>query len=151
MEVVFYKSTADNRRLDKTTAIHKLYGVVAHLKETTSILNPTFIIANNPKLNLSQVNYMYVPELGRYYFITDIATMTSNRLAITGHVDVLMTYKDAISAKKCLIERSEDKYNPYIVDDELKVRTEREYQVVTLGSFGAPTGSYFALTVNGGV
>ena len=68
------------------------------LKEATSVIRPTILIGN--VANLSTCNYMYIPALGRYYYIDDIVSVNDGLWAVSGHVDVLQTYKDKIKIRR---------------------------------------------------
>ena len=149
MDIEIYKCTADTRQLDKSSYLTLNKKVSVHMKEGTDVLNPTFKVARGG-YSLSGMNYMYVDTFKRYYFITNIRLTEGGIIEIDGHVDVLMTYKSNIIGKKALIERQEYKYSPYIVDNELKVRTGRYVKNFNIGSFSAPSGAYFVLNVNGG-
>lgn len=80
-------------------------------------------------VDLSQANYMYIPELSRYYFITSIATMRNDYYRLIGHVDVLSTYKTQIRSNNAIIRRQEQLYNKYLDDNEFKVYSK--FDVVT--------------------
>lgn len=101
-------------------------------------------------VDLSQANYMYIPELSRYYFITSIATMRNDYYRLIGHVDVLSTYKTQIRSNNAIIRRQEHLYNKYLDDEEFK--TLNKSQVITRRfSTGAFTKSmkYVLVTAGG--
>lgn len=51
-----------------------------------------------------QWNYMYIPFLHAYYWITSIVTVRNNGYEISGAMDILATYKSDIVNTKCFIE-----------------------------------------------
>ena len=63
-----------------------------YLKDNCSILNPVFDCQGVP----DSVNYIYVSDFWRYYFVSDVVHMTADRIEIHCSVDVLATYKSQI-------------------------------------------------------
>lgn len=88
------------------------------LKDQTSILNPTIRILTNS--NIHTYNYMYIAEFERYYFIDDIVSVNNNKWEVSGHVDVLETYKNSILANTAVVKRQAALYNTYLNDPEWK-------------------------------
>ena len=151
MKTILYKCSADNRQLDKSnklTIIDTIDGV--HLKDDTSIINPTLVISLKSHSKLRKCNYLYIPDFGRYYFINNIVEKTGRVFEIVCHVDVLMTYKGDIKNITTLILRQENVNNPYIEDSQLLVRATRVYEKHTIGKVGDSADHYY-LTVNGGI
>lgn len=89
------------------------------LKDNCSILKPVLDISSSD--NITTYNYMYISQFGRYYFIDDITSLHNNMWRVSGHVDVLETYKTAILANTAVIRRQESLYNTYLNDPEWKV------------------------------
>ena len=126
--VTFYTSTANVDALDKSgglTAIGTATTVNAPHRIDT--LAPVLTVAYNS--DLYAANYMYVPDFGRYYFITSIATDTAGRMVINGRVDVLYSWKNAIENVACTVVRSESSGVTYVPDNKLPVDTSRFYTV----------------------
>lgn len=88
------------------------------LKESTSILKPVVRIRTSS--DITGYNYMQISQFSRYYFIDDIISVHNDVWEISGHVDVLETYKDAILSNKVVIKRQTNKYNTYLNDPEWK-------------------------------
>lgn len=116
-------------------------------KEDTSLLNPTIIIngvSNASSYTIEDIgtsNYFSIPKVNRYYFITDITMMSGGRVAITGKVDVLMSFKTDILGSTQLIVRQEKKTNNYLIDTDiplssksklLSMNSEIQYQTVVI-------------------
>lgn len=93
------------------------------LKETTSILNPSFLIQGNETTfegkSIPDYNYCYVEEFHRYYFITQVASISSNIWQIDCEVDVLASYRSEIRETKAFIKRAQVGYNSMIPDGVL--------------------------------
>ena len=124
-------------------------------KEDTSLLNPTIIIngvSNASSYNIEGIgtsNYFSIPKVNRYYFITDITMMSGGRVAITGKVDVLMSFKNDILGSTQLIVRQEKKTNNYLIDTEIPLSSKKQVIEHEFGDAIADSG-YYILAVNGG-
>lgn len=96
-----------------------------NLKEESSVLDPEFEIESAN--DLSQVNYIWITDFHRYYYVTNITSVTNRLWRFTCHVDVLMTYKPQIKAHEAVIARQEGLYNLYLNDSEtFKVLQKRK-------------------------
>lgn len=83
------------------------------LKEDNSILNPSILltVSSNPR----RYNYAYIPDFGRYYFVTDwISERNLWRAELA--CDVLASFKNEILASQCYVLRSASQYNTDITD-----------------------------------
>ena len=95
------------------------------LKEETSVIDPSFEVES--PLDLSQVNYIWISELHRYYYVTNTISVTDRLWRFKCHVDVLMTYKPTILNHDAVIGRQEKLYNLYLNDgDTFKVLQKRK-------------------------
>ena len=151
MKIILYKSIADNRLLDKSSKITVIDTIdTAHIKDDTSIISPSIILSYKKISTLKKCNYLYIPSMGRYYYVNDIVLKQGGMYELKCHVDVLMTYKGDIKNITTLILRQENVNNPYIEDGQLLVRANRVYEKHTIGKVGDGTDHYY-LTVNGGV
>lgn len=149
--VDFYFNKSENNRLDKDIG-NALFTTTCIFKASTSIKNPTLQIAYNDPSRLTLIfasNYIKIESpIDRYYYIDDIITVANRLLEIRCHVDVLMTYKDAIRANTAIIQRQENQWNLYLNDGTFKI-----YQnpVVLTREFPAGfTTQSFVLALAGG-
>lgn len=124
-------------------------------KEETSLLNPTIIIngvSNSSSYNIEDIgtsNYFSIPKVNRYYFITDITMMRGGRVAITGKVDVLMSFKTDIIGSTQLIVRQEKKTNNFLIDTDIPLSSKKQVIEHEFGESIVDSG-YYILAVNGG-
>lgn len=124
-------------------------------KDDTSLLNPTIIIngvSNASSYTIEDIgtsNYFSIPKVNRYYYITDITMMSGGRVAITGKVDVLMTFKTDILASTQLIVRQEKKTNNYLIDTDIPLSSKKQVIEHEFGESIVDSG-YYILAVNGG-
>lgn len=113
----------------------------ASLKDETSILKPVVRIRSTDS-GITTYNYMYISEFGRYYFIDDIVSINNGLWEISGHVDVLETYKNNILAQSAVIRRQQNKYNLYLNDPDFMTYN---YDMIQTKKFSA---SEFNKTLN---
>ena len=106
--------------------------------ESTSIENPIFIIGGITDIaEFCNINYAYLPRLGRYYFVEDITMEAGGRVALKCSVDVLKTFSpDIDSMGKTLITRQANKRDLLLPDSMLPLKAEKVTQVLSLGSIG---------------
>lgn len=108
MKIDLYKTSSDNKRMDKTLSLIK-GGVQCHLKEDTSVNKPTFIIAeSNLDSVFSSFNYVKSTDFGRYYYVETPILLTGHEVAIVcAESDVLMSFKSYIRNSKGVVVRNE--------------------------------------------
>lgn len=147
MDVTLYKNNSENYRIDKSISSQGTYSCV--LKDGCSVENPVILLATN---NISDVNYMYISDFGRYYFIGDIISVRNGLWEVHAHVDVLMSYSSEIKACTATFKRQENLFNMYLDDPEF--RTYNKSQIVTKlfsgGSGNLHKGMSYVLVVSGG-
>lgn len=139
MQLKLYKSLDEKNRIRKTlTGELVLNGA---LRDNSSVIKPTILIQTDPL----DYNYAYIPEFGRYYYITNITAFRKNAWLIDLKCDVLMSYADDIYKLRALIDREETQSQQYVSGDfVLDARhntekiafnnpfTEKNYILVTL-------------------
>lgn len=103
-----FSGTVYNCKVNKSTGI--------------DIMNPVVVVLTDA--NLSNVNYAYIAEFSRYYYVTDISVGPDGLWQITLHEDVLMSNKDEILASKVQLARSADFRNYYLSDPRLPVTSK---------------------------
>lgn len=94
--------------------------VTGDLRSETSIIDPVIMIECELS-DLTNCNYMYIPQFNRYYFVNNIRSIRNGLVEFTCHVDVLETYKDQIRANSAIIKRQENNWNLYLNDGTFKV------------------------------
>ena len=119
MTLTLYNNVSEVNKVDKD--ITELVVLTGVLKEDTSLLDPTIIVSDIAEY-LALMNYAYITEFSRYYFITDIRYLNNNLWEITMHVDVLYTFRDAIRANNAIIERNESEYDLKLNDGIFKTQ-----------------------------
>lgn len=85
--------------------------VSAHLKDGTSVLNPTF------QFDAININVDEIYAFGRYYFVDDMTISTDNVCEVHCSVDVLASYKAEIGASSQNVIRAQSAYDEYLTDN----------------------------------
>ena len=120
VSIKLYINTTENNRVDKSSYLSDLTAktVTGSFRTPVDILNPTVLI-DLTITEATKYNYMYIADFKRYYFITGIvlksgstysAQESSGLFEISGHVDVLYSYKTKILANNALIARQENRF-----------------------------------------
>lgn len=110
MTVNFYNAKIKKNEINKNlgTAIVK----TCALKNGSSIEEPVLYMEHDA--TLFNTNYVYIPDFGRYYFISG-RELVEHTEYITCHVDVIKSFADDIKASKGTATRS-NFYNRNIPD-----------------------------------
>lgn len=132
-----------NKISKSPTTVMSLTGT---LREETDIINPEINVEYNG--TLTNVNYMYIAEFHRYYFITKIESVRTGLWRIYAHCDVLKTYAEAILGTEAVIARSESDWNLYLNDSMFKVYSNPRFCIAKFtGNFSTATS--YVLVMNG--
>ena len=132
MNIVLYSNASEITAVDKK--LTELITLSGTLREKSSIIDPVITISDIDNY-VGQMNYAYIPEFNRYYFITNIESVRNNLWKVSFHVDVLFTYRDAIRKNSAIIERNENEY-----DLKLNDGLFRTQQNPRIEQFSFPSG-----------
>lgn len=139
-------STSDKKSVGKN--FNTVMQVDCIIKDKTTILNPVFVLTYNKEL--TTCNYAYVEELGRYYYLGNAVIGMDGSMEIPAMVDVLMSWQSYILNLKCIIERQEKVFSPYIFDGELLTRCDKVQETVNVGTVGIDNNLRYYLVTTGG-
>lgn len=126
--------------------------VSATIKGALSVENPVLILQYKSDIQ-SNVNYVYIPEYNRYYFVTDIINLTGGRYEIHCKVDVLMSFKDYILNLSCIVDKqsSKDNANMYLDDGSFVVQSKEFVDTINFPRGFNDNGEFILITAGGGV
>lgn len=89
--IQFYQVTESYNTIGKTNNRSSILSIDVPLKKDTDILKPELLLyAIEP---LETMNYCYISDFKRFYFIEDIEQVRENLYRIKCKVDVLESYK----------------------------------------------------------
>lgn len=118
-DVQLFVNNSENNKVGKNiTSITTVTGV---LKNSCSIITPTIEINIS---NVPMVNYAYIPQFGRYYFITDITSTVNGLWSISLKCDVLESFKRNIYENTAILARQQYLFNLYLHDDNLMLSSD---------------------------
>lgn len=149
MTVYLYNNTSEPNEIGK--ALTAKDTVNATIKGDLSYESPTLIFQYTGTV-AHDINYMYIAELGRYYFITDIKNLTGSRYEITGKVDVLESFKSSILGLSCIIDKSSaaSLINMFIDDGSFVTENKEFNTVINFPAGFNNDGEYILITAGGG-
>ena len=104
MVALLYKNTSDNRVISKNITLIKEVSI--ELKSNVDFISPTIFLQTFN--GCEDVNYLYIEEFKRYYFVNNINHLTGCRISLSCSVDVLMSNKDNILSLSCIIDKQEN-------------------------------------------
>ena len=117
-DIHLMRNSSPKNQLDKS--LTNITTATGTLKEDTSIIDPVIKIQCSMD-SVRNCNYMYVPNFGRYYFVTDIRSITNSIVEFTAHVDVLTTYAGQIRGNTAIVKRQENRWNLYLDDGTFNI------------------------------
>ena len=146
--VSFGTTSSEKRQLDKSVSYTaSLTGV---LRNNTGVVNPSILVEANVS-TIAGCNYMSIPTFGRLYFITEIVSISDDLCQVSGHCDVLSTYKTGIRGNSAVVSRSstQGNWNLYLTDPMLKVTNKSLIQNRT-GWVGFPKNQFSLMLITMG-
>lgn len=99
------------------------------LKEPCSVLNPRITINRGAAFDPSALNYCYIPDFNRYYYVSWSYIIGIWEASCTE--DVLATYKSQIGSTPLYVVRASAAYDGTIIDSEYPTKTTCSFQTVT--------------------
>ena len=94
MDIQLYVTSDDDTIMNKMLELR--YDITMELKDTTNITQPVILLYESEDLDLRSVNYAYLPEFKRYYFIRSVNVAPNNIYQLLLECDVIETFKEEI-------------------------------------------------------
>lgn len=139
MTIVIQTNSSEREKLDKT--LNDIATLTGTLRAETSIIDPVIMVSGSTLAALRAANYMTIPDFGRSYFITGIRSIRNGLVELSGHVDVLSSFKTQIRANRAITSRQENRNNLYLNDGSLRAYQD-PYVITTAFPNGFTTQSY---------
>lgn len=117
-----YFNKSEKNRIDKE--LEEIVIVTGTLRSESSIIDPIIqarMYSATPDQRVQSINYIYLEEFKRYYFVNNIVSIRNDLWELQCHVDVLGTYADEIKNQKAIVKRQQDKWSLYLNDGSFKV------------------------------
>lgn len=140
MNIYLMTITDDPRTLHKTIPSPLPTPISAQYNGEFDKENPVVLIESA----FSDVNYAYIPDAGRYYYIDDIVQVRAGLMQLQLSVDVLQSFADQIddasvyaarTAKKKIPGGPDFGFNSYLADPRQPVEVPTREHVIELGAF----------------
>lgn len=144
--MVLYTNESATNVVNKT--INTVETVQGYLRQGTSIIDPVIMVEDTDFQN-KNVNYAQIQVFGRYYYITNIASVYNNLWEIHCHVDVLMSFADGIKAQTAVVARQERTYNLMLDDGFFMAYQNPRLQTKTFSNATPFEHQEFVLVVAG--
>ena len=112
MQIKFYYNSSEKNKIGKL--LSRELTMDGNLRDECSVINPTILVEHS---NLSNYNYVYIPEFKRYYFITEMTIVRNNLLRISLKVDVLESFKSDILNLSCIVDKQQYENYGNNIDD----------------------------------
>lgn len=151
MNVKLFNNKSDKRNLIKN--ITEIKTVTATAKGDISVISPVLIVNFT---DMTGINYCYITELKRYYYIKNFTYLTGKRIQLFLDIDVLMSYADEIKSLKVNVLRYSGIRPTYISDGRIPLYSNTRQYVITfpdnIFNLTAPkeTDKNFLLNIAGG-
>lgn len=147
MDIILYVNSSERQAITKT--LSNGLTLTGSLRNESSVINPTILIETT---NPSSYNYAYIPEFGRYYFITDIVSVRTNLWRVSMSVDVLMSFAQSILDLDVIVSDASigDYDSPtYMNGDVWQTTVKDKTDVITFPSGLLDSGEYILITSGG--
>lgn len=144
MVIRLYKNSSEPNKIGKTLGSE--LEISGSLREETDILQPEVLIEAE---NLSQYNYMTIPQFHRKYFIDDIAVVRTGLWRIRGRVDVLDTYETDIKKLHVILAASDSAGDDYVTGEQWKSKVKALTDILPFSSGLLNNGEYILITAGG--
>lgn len=92
-------------------------------KEKTSIENPVLEL-NTTNLNIYIYNYCYLVDIGRFYWIDEVISVSNSVLELHCSIDVLATFKTQILSQSSYVLYSSSNYDDLLTDTRIPMQSD---------------------------
>ena len=146
MQIILYNNLSEENVLNKTLTNEVI--INGALRDATSVKNPVITIEYPG--TITGFNYCYIPDFGRYYYISDISAVRYGLWALTMRVDVLMSFKDDINNAQIIIDHSTDTMTSnYLSSPVWQELVKDKTDILTFPNGLSESGGYVLITAGG--
>lgn len=117
-----YTFDGEQNQVDKASDLTIRGYYIGAFREECEILTPSVLFEFN---SFPIFNYVFIPSLSRFYFVTNITCVRSNLYRVDMKIDVLYSYMDDIYNQSGFIARNENSYSTHIIDERLPISYEK--------------------------
>ena len=125
MTIKLYNNTSAPNYVSKS--IELVSELTGTLREPTSITSPVITIERASPIGF---NYVQIPDLNRYYYVSGISTEAFGLISLSLKCDVLMSFANQIRNMNAIIKRQENQFNLYLDDGIFKAYQNTKHKIV---------------------
>lgn len=146
MELQLCYTTSENNAITKQ--LNDIVSLTGTLRSESSVIHPVIMIEAN---SIRNYNYAYIPQFGRYYYITGVTNFRNNLWIVNFSVDVLMSFRNSILNTQCvLLETEVTGADPYLPDSRVWVtKVKDKTDIVPFPNGLLSQGEYILITAGG--
>ena len=124
MEIKLYITEDADTVMNKDLTLIATFDI--QMRDTQNVSAPILILGEIAGVDLKAVNYAYIDEFKRYYFIRTITVGQNNIYTLAMECDVIETYKEDILNSSALISRrvAAGDYGDMAVSSEVRKEVE---------------------------
>ena len=143
MEVQFYYTNSDSRVINKNLITGEVFSGQA--RDEVDIMAPVIRFDTDEVL---QYNYAFIPQFGRYYYVTGRNAFREGLFDVTFGVDVLMSFRGDISQLVVICDKQsmEENGDEYIDDSSLVAESVMFQTVYNFPNGFNSTGEFILIT-----
>ena len=150
MTIKTYRFLGDSRKVDKTITSVSTYSNAAIVGDM-SIHTPTISLQLDSFTDVINFNYIYIPELRRYYYVVDSTIREDGFVQLQCKVDVLKSFKNDILASTQYIDRQQNKCTYQLPDGMYNIKSNRNLTIKNFGNVIIEPNANFLLQTSGKV
>lgn len=125
MNITLYTVADDPIVADKTLSGGA--AVTGEFRATADVLRPTFTLSASSVQNVH--NYAYIPDFGRYYYITGKRYITTGLIELLLYVDVRKSFLLELKLNSGIVDRQENNYDMYLPDNSIPISAKKALQI----------------------
>ncbi len=145
MEIYLYVNNSPKNKIDKVLSNEISYA--GTLRNETSVINPVIMLES---YNISNYNYAFIPDFGRFYFISDIISIRNGLWEVHLKVDVLESFKTEIKSLEVILKNSQTTgATNYIMGDVWKTNVKETTNILTFPNGLSESGEFILITAGG--
>lgn len=145
MLIKFYNNTSEKNVLSKTLTNEII--MTGWLREESDIHTPVVTIEG---ANITGYNYAFIPEFGRYYFITEITSVRTGFWRVSMACDVLMSFRTHILNSYGVIDHTQTTdISEYMRSDIWQTMVKDKTDILNFPNGLLDSGEYILITAGG--
>jgi len=148
MTIKTYQFLGDSRKVDKTLKLVETYSN-AEIVGDMSVQSPIISLQLDSFNDVINFNYVYIPELHRYYYVENSTILSDGYVQIQCRVDVLKSFKTDILESTQYIDRQQNKCTYQLPDGMYNIKSNRNLTIKNFGNTIIEPNSNFILQTSG--